>query len=83
MRIAPALIALSLCAIPASAQQTAPAASKCQTRPDVHQANRNAQAGPRRLDQLPPGNLEHAVWREVDRCQVPAIVRYNVEARHR
>ena len=82
MRIAPALIALSLCAGPAAAQPTPPAGLKCQ-RPDAHQANRGASAQPRRLDQLPPGNLELAVWREIDRCQVPAIVRYNVEARRR
>ena len=81
MRIASPLIALSLCALPAAAQQGTATGAKCQSRPDVHQANRNASAQPRRLDRLPPGNLEHAVWREVDRCQVPAIVRYGTPRR--
>lgn len=82
MRIAPALVALSLYAGPAAAQPTSPAGAKCQ-RPDAHQARRGTPAQPRRLDQLPAGNLELAVWREVDRCQVPAIVRYSVGARRR
>ncbi len=32
---------------------------------------------PRRLDELPSGNLERAVQREVDGCIEPVIVRYD------
>ena len=78
MRIAPALIALSLCAVPAAASERRPDAAKCEGRPDVHQARPRTPAQPRRLDQLPPGNLELAVWRQIYRCRVPAIVRHDV-----
>lgn len=35
----------------------------------------------RRLADLPPANLERAVWRRVDGCPVPVIVRYGVDRR--
>jgi hypothetical protein len=81
MRIAPVLVAFSLCAVPAAAMESRPDAAKCQARADVHQARRADSARPRRLDRLPPGNLELAVWREIERCPVPAIVRYDVAPR--
>lgn len=30
---------------------------------------------PQRLDELPPGRLEHSVFRQVDGCPIPAVVR--------
>lgn len=37
----------------------------------------------RRLDQLPPGNLEFAVQREIDGCIEPSIIRYDVAGSRR
>lgn len=81
MRITPALIALSLCSAPAAALESRQDAAKCHARADLHQARRADPGRPRRLDRLPPGNLELSVWREIDRCPVPAIVRYDVAPR--
>ncbi len=33
---------------------------------------------PQRLDELPPGRLEHSVFRQVDGCPIPAVVREGV-----
>ena len=33
---------------------------------------------PQRLDELPPGRLEHSVFRQVDGCPIPAVVREDV-----
>ncbi len=30
---------------------------------------------PQRLDRLPPGRLEHSVFRQVDGCPIPAVLR--------
>jgi len=49
-------------------------------RPDVHQARPAAPIRPRTLIELPPGNLELAVYRQIDGCQTPVIVRQNVGA---
>lgn len=42
---------------------------------------REARVAPRRLDDLPPGNLELAVQREVDGCIEPTIIRQDVGGR--
>ena len=47
--------------------------------PTVHMADRKGQgARARRLDELPPGRLEFAVFREVDGCPIPAVVHENI-----
>ena len=33
---------------------------------------------PQRLDRLPPGRLEYGVFRQVDGCPIPAVVREGV-----
>ena len=33
---------------------------------------------PRKLGELPPGNLVLTVWRNVDGCSAPVIVRYGI-----
>lgn len=79
MRIAPALIVLSLGIGGAAQAENRPAAQKCQGLPNADIARgQSTPAQPRRLDRLPSGNLELAVWREVERCQIPAVVRTNI-----
>ncbi len=46
----------------------------------VHRAKRGDAPAARRLGELPPGNLELAVLREVDGCREPVIVRYGIGA---
>ena len=46
-------------------------------RAKVHYTDSAEAVRPRKLTELPPGNLQLAVHREVDGCPVPVIVRYN------
>ena len=46
-------------------------------RAKVHNTDNAEPVRPRKLTELPPGNLQLAVHREVDGCPVPVIVRYN------
>ena len=69
---------LSLLAAPALAAP--PEEKRSCTRPDVHQARPAAPVRPRTLGELPPGNLELAVYRQIDGCQTPVIVRQNLGA---
>lgn len=82
MRVDPILLLVSFGAGPALATGSDPLNNKC-TRPDAHQAQRGQPVYPRRLDRLPPGNLELAVWRQVDGCQQPAIIRRDVAIQRR
>lgn len=36
------------------------------------------ESGPRRLGDLPPGRLELTVYREVDGCPIPAVLREGI-----
>ncbi|HEY0086574.1 MAG TPA: hypothetical protein VGB65_11770 [Allosphingosinicella sp.] len=45
-------------------------------RPEVHQAEAPKPAESRKLGELPPGDLILTVYREVDGCIDPLIVRY-------
>jgi hypothetical protein len=36
---------------------------------------------PRRLNELPDGNLYLTVYRRIDGCEVPIVVRYGVSGR--
>jgi len=38
---------------------------------------------PQRLDELPPGRLEHSVFRQVDGCAIPAVVREQFDGNRR
>ena len=69
---------LSLLAAPALAAP--PEEKRTCGRPDVHHARRGAPVRPRNLGELPPGNLELAVYRQLEGCEVPAIVRQNIGA---
>jgi hypothetical protein len=63
--------------LPVSAAKPA----KC-IRPNPILAQRPGEALPnRRLDELPPGRLELAVVREVERCPIPAVLRENIGRR--
>ena len=68
---------LSLLAAPALA---APDEKRSCTRPDAHRARPAAPVRPRTLGELPPGSLELAVYRQIDGCQTPVIVRQNIGA---
>jgi hypothetical protein len=52
---------------------------------DAMQATRGINSAPpaRRLDQLPPGNIELTVQREMDGCIEPVIVHYGVGPQRR
>ncbi|HEY0013519.1 MAG TPA: hypothetical protein VGB79_11805 [Allosphingosinicella sp.] len=47
---------------------------------DLRRDARGAPRLMRRLDELPPGNLQLAVMREVDGCPEPVIVHYGIGA---
>jgi hypothetical protein len=68
----------------AAAPEPPKSARECR-RHDLQQATRGIDPppSPRRLDQLPPGNLELAVQRQVDGCIEPTIIRYGVGAPRR
>lgn len=51
-------------------------AERCRTRPDVIPAGTLEPPAPHRLVDQPPGDTILAVYREVDGCPVPVIVRY-------
>ena len=82
MRTVSVLLLLSLGTGPAFATGSGPLDNKC-SRPDIYQTHRGQRADPRRLDELPPGNLELAVWRHVAGCQQPAVVRRDVAIQRR
>ena len=67
---------------PAAGGFTSPSVSegereKC-LNPTVRQADEQAGNRARRLDELPPGRLEFAVFREMDGCVIPAVVHENI-----
>lgn len=70
------------------AQRAAPAKlggakTICRTNDSMQAVDREPRARARRLDQLPPANLQLAVQREVDGCIEPVIVRYDFRGRGR
>lgn len=56
----------------------ATAAENCQRTTSHHAVLR---PGPRKLTELPPANMYAAVYRRIEGCEVPLVVRYNVEGR--
>ena len=47
-------------------------------RPTMRHAQNGAPLRPRRFTELPAGRLELAVFRELDGCPIPAVVRENI-----
>ena len=81
-----ALILIAAFAIPAAAPAAAPAPPTavkaigptqpiCPTDLQVRPLKQGESARPERLGELPPGELIYAVWRSVDGCAKPVIVR--------
>ena len=46
----------------------------------LHFAEKSRKAVPKKLGELPPGNLVLTVVRQEDGCQIPVIVRYGIGA---
>ena len=94
MRIRPIVLAVfvsaasSAAAPPASPSAPAAAPAPAQTPgtgapcrfDDLRRHADGASVRPRRLDELPPGDLQLAVYREVDGCMEPVIVRHDFGA---
>ena len=69
---------LMLVAVTAAAAQPSPPA-RCY--PEAQFAGTAEHGTSRRLDQLPPANLYLTVFRTVDGCTKPVVVRYEVGAK--
>lgn len=54
------------------------ARADCPTDGGVHNVRRSERIEPRKLGELPPADHVLAVYREVDRCPAPVIVRYGI-----
>jgi len=54
----------------------------CPDQPILHEAGGASAAKVRRLGDLPPANHVLTVYREVDRCPAPVIVRYGIGGDH-
>ncbi|HEX8191712.1 MAG TPA: hypothetical protein VF552_02325 [Allosphingosinicella sp.] len=91
MRLAPFMLAALLPAASSAAQTTAPARAPVAspaslgTGTCLRDLRRDATgpaatSRPRRLGELPPGDLQLTVMREVDGCREPVIVRQNFGA---
>jgi hypothetical protein len=94
MRMTPLLLAALLAAGSSTAQAPSGPSARTPSAPPpslgtgkgpcrFDDLRRHARATPpvaRRLGDLPPGDLELAVMREVDGCLEPVIVRHNFEA---
>lgn len=83
MSVPAAIIAASLAA--ASPATTPPAVSNplaapahCDSKYGLHRADSAGEARFKRLDELPPANLILTVYREIDRCPAPIVVRANI-----
>jgi hypothetical protein len=64
-----------------SPQAKAPASAICQRTTSYQAVFRNNSVQPQKLTELPPANLYAAVYRLVNGCEVPLVVRYNVGGR--
>lgn len=78
------ILLMTTLAVSAAAPEPPKSAKVCR-RHDLQQVTRGVDPPPpaRRLDQLPPGNLELTVQREVDGCIEPVIIRYGVGPQRR
>ena len=59
----------------------APATAECQRTTSYQAVLRSNSVTPRKLTELPPANMYAAVYRRINGCEVPLVVRYNVEDR--
>jgi hypothetical protein len=84
-----ALLSLGSSVAPSLAQPPAPARAPVAAPPslgtgtclrDLRREAQGERASPRRLGELPPGDLQLAVVREIDGCQEPVIVRQDFGA---
>ena len=62
----------------ASPLSTAPA---CPRTTGYYAWQRGKQVAPRKLTELPPANAYYTVYRRIDGCMVPVIVKYGVGGR--
>ena len=67
-------------ATPAVAQPSSfkPPAAHCPRTTTYHAWTRDRALTPRRLAELPPANAYRTVWRLVNGCGVPVVVRYGL-----
>ncbi len=87
--VAAALIAAHSAAMPAATPVATLAAApnpfaipaRCQADYGLRHAAAAADAQPKRLDRLPRANLVLALYREIDRCPAPIIVRADIGGR--
>lgn len=76
------LIAAAIMAAPATSV-TAPLAQPktCPRTTSYYAWDRGKSVPPRKLGELPPANAYSTVYRRVDGCEVPVIVKYGVGGR--
>ena len=72
------IVALAVLSTAAAADVVPPPARHCAVDDRVLAAARAGQDGFRRLDRLPPAAEYLTVYRTVDRCPAPVIVRFDV-----
>jgi hypothetical protein len=67
----------------ATPQQASPlaTASTCPRTAGYYAWQRGKQVAPRKLTELPPANAYYTVYRRIDGCMVPVIVKYGVGGR--
>ena len=76
------LIAVALIAAPATASPVLKSpARNCPRTTSYYAWDRGKSVAPRKLNELPPANVYSTVYRRVDGCEVPVIVRYGVGGR--
>lgn len=72
------VVALVVSLVAAASLSAAVPAERPANCPNDYGVRRAAGAGPHRLDRLPGADLVLTVYREVDRCPAPLIVRHDV-----
>ena len=77
------ILAAAIAAMPLATDVVQPPARHCTIDDRVTAAARAGQNGFQRLDQLPPASLYLTLYRTVDRCPAPVIVRTGVGAPRR
>ena len=77
------LLAAAAAPTPAVAQPSnfTPPAQNCPRATNYYAWQRDKKVDPRNLGELPPANAYRTVYRLVNGCEVPVVVRYNVGGR--
>ena len=73
-----AIVAAPLAAAPRTPAKFAPPRADCPRAATFHTLDRGKAVKPRKLNELPPANQYAAVYRRIDGCEVPLVVRYKV-----